>query len=69
MFQMQIFQNNLQNCKDYVFCDNTGFFKNMYFRSVILLESHFLLTAKKQCLLLCNLPYVVIYLVNMKTIA
>ena len=45
------------------------FFTNMYFRSVKLFESHFLLTAKKKCLLLCNLPYVVIYLVNMKTIA
>ena len=42
------------------------FFTNMYFRSVKLFESHFLLTAKKKCLLLCNSPYVVIYLVNIK---
>ena len=45
------------------------FFTNMYFRSLKLCKSHFLLTAKKKCLLLCNLPYVIIYLVNMKTIA
>ena len=29
-------------------------FTNMYFWSVKLLLSHFLLTAKKQCLFLCN---------------
>ena len=45
------------------------FFTKMYFRSLKLRFSHFLLTAKKKCLLLCNLHYVVIYLVNMKTIA
>ena len=45
------------------------FFTNMYFRSLKLHFSHFLLTAKKKCLFLCNLPYVVIYLVNIKTIA
>ena len=44
-------------------------FTNMYFRSLKLFKSHFLLTAKKKCLLLCNLPCVIIYLVNMKTIA
>ena len=37
------------------------FFTNMYFQSVKLCFSHFLLTAKKKCLRLCNLPYVVIY--------
>ena len=45
------------------------FFTNMYFRSLKLRFSHFLLTAKKKCLFLCNLHYVVIYLVNIKTIA
>ena len=30
------------------------FFTNMYFRSVKFFSSHFLQTAKKQCLLLCN---------------
>ena len=45
------------------------FFTNMYFRSVKLFKSHFLVTAQNKFLLLCNLPYVVIYLVNMNTIA
>ena len=49
--------------------DVTSFFTNMYCRSVKLFKSHFLLTAKKKCLLLCNLPYVVIYLIILRKIA
>ena len=47
---------------------NYIFFTNISLKSVKLRKSHFLLTAEMKCLLSSNLPYVVIYLVNMKTI-
>ena len=42
-------------------------FPKNYFQSVQLCFTHFLLTAQEKCQLLYNLPYVVIYLVNLKT--
>ena len=54
LFEVSILEYKKNKVRNTLFYVTLRFFANMYFRSVKLFSSHFLQTAEKQCLLLCN---------------